>query len=127
MNQNVSQRARALLVRCSIEKFVYILKETIPRLCVSHKCVKGCGDDRDINFVRMGLRFASERFFDGSHTHTQIHTHTHTHTRSLHELTNPASGVTNLAPHVTNPSSDVTIHYTKVMNLSSTVQILPLK
>ena len=94
-----------------------------------NKCVKGCGDERDINFVRMGLRFASERFFDVSqtHTHTHTHIHTHTHTRSLHELTNPVSGVTNLAPLVTNPSSDVTIHYTKVLNISSTVQILPLR
>ena len=44
-------------------KFVYILQETIPRLCVRHKCVKGCGDLRDIYFIRMGLQFASERFF----------------------------------------------------------------
>ena len=72
-----------------------------------------------------GLHFVSERFYDGSHTHTHIHTHTHS--RSLHELSTTAFGVTNLAPHVTNPASDVTIYYTKVMNLSSTVQILPLK
>ena len=25
-------------------------------------CVKGCGDLRDINFIRVGLQFASERF-----------------------------------------------------------------
>ena len=110
-----------------------------------NKCVKGCGDQRDINFVLMSLQFASKRFFEKVNTscihvvsgslakgfmmvHTHTHTYTHTHSRSLHELTTTASGVTNLALHVTNPSSsDVTIHYTKVMNLSSTVQILPLK
>ena len=28
-----------------------------------YKCVKGCGDLRDVNFIRMGLQFASKRFF----------------------------------------------------------------
>ena len=44
-------------------KFVYILQEIKPRLHVRHKCVKGCGDLRDINFIRMSLQSTSERFF----------------------------------------------------------------
>ena len=35
-----------------------------------NKCVKGCGDLRDIYFIRIGLQFASERFFQMVHTHT---------------------------------------------------------
>ena len=81
-SKELPQNDARSLVRCSIEKFVYILQEFIPRMCVSHKCVKGCGDERDINFVRTGLRFASERFFDGSHTHTHSHKHTYTHTHT---------------------------------------------
>ena len=92
-------RSGARTRKCTMRyrEIVYILQESIPRLCVSHKCVKGCGDRRDINFACMGLQFASERFFEkvntscihvvsGSlakgfmmvHTHTHIHTHTHT-------------------------------------------------
>ena len=83
------------------------------------KCVTGCGDLRNINFIRMGLQFASERFFRWyTHTHTNIDTQTHT--RSLHEVINPASGVTNLASDVTNPDSDVTISPT-TMNFSTKV------
>ena len=80
-----------------------------------------------ISFVWVSGSLAKGFLMFHRHTHTHTYTHTHTHTRSLHELTNPVSGVTNLAPLVTNPSSDVTIHYTKVLNISSTVQILPLK
>ena len=61
-SKELPQNDARSLVRCSIEKFVYILQEFIPRMCVSHKCVKGCGDRRDINFACMGLQFASKRF-----------------------------------------------------------------
>ena len=58
----------------------------------------------------MGLQFASERFFQMAHTHTNTDKPTHIDThQSLHEVTNPACGVTNMAFDVTNPVSDVTI------------------
>ena len=45
----------------------------LKRECLRNKYIKGCGDLRDIHFIRTGLQFASGRFFQMAHTHTHTY------------------------------------------------------